>query len=341
MVKFSSQEVQQDSIRVRNTPIQDSVMVKPVSSSIISSIQQKDSVSHRIFLVPKRNVLINTDTTSFCTKNRIADITFYDSSNVVTRIEPFNYDRFPLLFTEKNKNIEAAELAALVRQLKPGLEIPFQPLHDDWIILIILFATFLFSLVRRSSRNMLPAMMRFILFLGINDPYSRDTGGIFNLESTIKNLISFLILGLFGYFAASYNNIIPSTVTGILFWLISVLVVIMAVTLRHIVCIITGSASGQRDVFMEYLLGVYQSYRFSALFMFIIIILMSYTTILSVKSSLTVGIILFATLYMIRIMRLFIIFINRNISIFYLILYLCALEILPVVISVKFISDLV
>ena len=51
-------------------------------------------------------------------------------------------------------------------------------------------------------------------------------------------------------------------------------------------------------------------------------------------------IIVLVTLYLIRIARLFIIFINKGISLFYLILYLCALEFLPVVICLKYISGL-
>ena len=93
-------------------------------------------------------------------------------------------------------------------------------------------------------------------------------------------------------------------------------------------------------MFTEYLLSIYQFYRFSASFIFVVTILISYTTIFPVKSYFTAGVIVLAILYLIRVIRLFIIFINKNISLFYLILYLCALEILPVLISVKYISGL-
>jgi hypothetical protein len=281
------------------------------------------------------------DTTSVSNRNSIADITFYDSNNIATRVDPLYKDRFPFAFTEKSRQMEAVLRASVVKQLKPGREIPLKPLHDDWIILIILIVIFLFSLVRKSSKNMLPGLTRFFLFRGINDPSSRDIGGLFQWESTIKNLISFLIFGLFAYSAASFYNFIPSAITGIIFWIISVMSVISAITLRHIICIITGSASGEKDLFRDYLDGIYQYYRFSALFLFVIIILMSYTTIFPVNSYFIAGIIVLGILYLIRIMRLFMIFLTRNISIFYLILYLCALEILPVVISVRYISGLI
>jgi hypothetical protein len=179
------------------------------------------------------------------------------------------------------------------------------------------------------------------LFRGINDPFSRDIGGLFHWQSTILNLISFLIIALFSYSAASYNDFIPFGIKGIVFWFISLGIIITAITLRHMVCIITGNASGEKEVFREYLLGVYQSYRLSALFLFVLIILMSYTVFFSAKVYFISGIIVIGLMYLIRVIRLFIIFINQNISIFYLILYLCALEILPVVISVKYFTGLV
>jgi hypothetical protein len=120
----------------------------------------------------------------------------------------------------------------------------------------------------------------------------------------------------------------------------SVGVIITAVSLRHLVCLLIGVTSGEKEVFSEYLLGVYQFYRFSSSFIFVVLVVLTYTTIFPVKTCFSAGVIVIATLYMMRVIRLFIIFINKNISLFYLILYLCALEILPVVIAVKYISGL-
>ena len=338
---FAYPEAQQDSISVKNVKAIGPGSLKSDSASAFNTLQSKDSLPHKLKVSAGKPVFTITDTTSVCIRNSIADVTFYDSNNVFTSIEPINFDRFPFLFAEKNRRIQEETKAALVKHLRPGSEIPFRQLHDDWIILLILVAIFLFAIIRKSSDNILQGVERFFLFRGVNDPSSRDTGGLFSWESTIKNLITFLILGLFGYSAASYYNIIPSAITGIIFWIISVMIISAAVTLRHIVCIITGSVSNEKEIFREYLMSVYQFYRFSAFFSFLLIILMSYTTIFPVKSCLITGIIVFATLYLIRILRLLIIFINRNISLFYLILYLCALEILPVLISVKYISGFV
>jgi len=333
-------EVQQDSIPVKTIRVQDSVSLTSDSASLFSTTRLKDSVPHRIRAAVPKSFIEIKDTISLCKRNIIEDVTFYDSNNIVYRVEPIHLDKFPFLFTQKGKHIQEEAKTLLVQHLRAGDEIPYKPIHNDWIILIILCSTFLFAIIRRSSDNIFLGVERFFLFRGVNDPSSRDIGGLFTWESSLKNLISFFILGLFAYSSAEFHNLIPPSINGIIFWILSVFIVITAVTLRHLVCIVTGSMSGEREVFMEYLLSIYQFYRFSALLIFVVTILMSYTTIFSVNACFIAGVTVLVILYLIRVLRLFIIFINKNISLFYLILYLCALEILPVVISVKYISGL-
>jgi hypothetical protein len=341
MMIISCSDTQQDTVKGRNIVLKDSFGIKSDSASIIKTPLSNDSVIHKLESAPKTAVIDFTDSTSVCGRNSIADITFYDSNNIVTKLEPGSSNGSPFLFIQKNKEMQIEARASLMKHLKTGQDLPVQPHHEDWRIWVILIAVFLYSLIRTTSKSMLPGVSRFFLLRGINDPSSRDIGGLFHWQSTILNLISFLIIGLFAYCVSSYYDFIPSGIRGIIFWLISVGIVISAVTLRHIVCLITGNASGEKEVFMEYLLGVYQSYRFSALFLFILIILMSYTALFPVRVYFISGIIVLGIIYLVRVSRLMIIFINRNISIFYLILYLCALEILPVLISVKYFTGLV
>jgi hypothetical protein len=340
MIVFCT-DLQQDTIQGKIVIKQDSVQSKSDSVSIIKDLQSKDSSSHKPVTASKIIRFVLSDTTSVCKRNSITDVTFYDSDNVIAKIGPDFSNRFPFLFTERNRQLQAEAKVSLVKQLKSGQDLPARQFHDDWVIGIILIAAFLFSLIRATSKSLFPGVPGFFLFRGINDPSSRDIGGLFHWHSTILNLISFFVIGLFSYFAAYYFNLIPPGISGLLFWLISLAIIISAVTLRHIICLITGNISGEKEVFSEYLLGVYQSYRFSAFFLFVLVIIISYTSMLPVRGSLISGFIVLGIMYMIRVLRLLIIFINRNISIFYLILYLCALEILPVLISVKYFTGLV
>ena len=67
-----------------------------------------------------------TDTISVCRRNSIEDVTFYDSNNLVTRIEPVHTDKFPFLFTAKDRMIKEEAKASLVKHLRAGDEIPLQ-----------------------------------------------------------------------------------------------------------------------------------------------------------------------------------------------------------------------
>jgi hypothetical protein len=341
MMIISSSDLQQDTVPRKIVINQDTTRINHDSVLNIISSQPKDSVRHKFTTVHQNIPVDYSDTTSVCTRNSIADPTFYDFNSFIFRIGFGSYKQFPFIFTEKVRKQQTEEKAFLIKHLKPGNDLPTYPLHTDWMILIILVAVFLNSLVKRTSGSLSPGFARFFLFRGINDPVSRDTGGLFHWQSTILNLISFLIIGLFGYSAASYYNFIPTGFKGITIWLIALGIVSSAITLRHITCVITGATSGEQEVFKKYLLGIYQSYRFGALFLFFIIILMSYTRILPIRDFIITGIIVVGLMYMIRVIRLVIIFLNRSISIFYLILYLCALEILPVLIIVKYFTGLV
>jgi len=284
---------------------------------------------------------IQLDTLMVCRRNPVADITFFDSANVITTISRGNSNSFPYVFIEKNIKRENDAKAILVKHLKSGMNLPEKTLDDGWIILVILLGAFLYSLLRNTSKSLLPELSRFFLFRGINDPGSRDIGGIFHWQSTILNLVSFLSISLFAYCIADANNVIPSGIRRLTVWLIFTGILIVAVTIRHIICNITGNISGKKEEFHEYLVGVYQSYRYGALVIFIMVILLMYTRFFPPEVYFYTGIFTLGLMYLVRILRLLIIFMKRNISIFYLILYLCALEILPVVISVKYFTGLV
>jgi hypothetical protein len=338
IIPFS--DTQQDSVPRKIVNNQDSARGKADSGSLVKFIQTKDSVKHKSTAVHLNTFIDNSDTTSVCTRNSIANPTFYDFNSFIFRIGFGSYKQFPFIFIEKVRQRQVEEKTLLIKHLKSGNDRPSQPLHTNWMILVILVSVFLYSIVRKTSRNLSPDFARFFLFRGIKESVSRDIGGLFHWQTTILNLSSFLMIGLFGYSAASYYNIIPTGSRGIVIWLIALGIICSAVTLRHITCLITGAASGRQEVFREYLLGIYQSYRFGAFFLSAIIILMSYTRIFHVGDLILSGIIVVGLMYLIRIIRLLIIFLNRNISIFYLILYLCALEILPVLIVVKYFTGL-
>ncbi len=282
----------------------------------------------------------NTDTTSVSSRGAVASVTFHDSGLFILSDDFGTNKGFPEQFIRQNNEIYNRTFTALIRNLREGEELPDRPVHSDWIIGIVLVCAYLYSLLKSTSKSMMPELTRFFLFRGISDPASRDMSLLFNWQATLLNLISFIIIGLFLFCVAAWYEFIPEGIPGIIFWLICFGAVVVSVTLRHIVCTITGNLSGKRDLFNEYILNVYRSYRYSSLILFLLVILILYTEFFSPPAFFMTGVILTAIIYIFRITRLLRCFLKQDISIFYLILYLCALEILPVLILLRYFEGL-
>ena len=281
-----------------------------------------------------------TDTTSVCARNSIADFTMNDSLGFLRNSDRLPPVFFPYHLTEKSRPVTNEQSVTIISNLKTGKDLPQKPLHHDWITVIILLSAYLWLIVRTTTRNIFPELTRFILFRGINESSARDTGALFTWQSTVLNLISFIIIGLFVYCVSEWYEFIPAGIPPPLFMVISLCAVILSITFRHFICLAAGNLSGESEAFNEYLISVYQSYRFSSVIVIVLVILLVYTVILPPQFFFILGAIVLIIFYLLRVFRLFLIFMKRNISVLYLILYLCALEILPVLILVKYFTGL-
>ncbi len=281
---------------------------------------------------------LKKDTTSVCMRNTIADVTFTDSLSFVKNIRPYTSGTIPFRFTKKSGTEPGQYRPLLIRDLRVGTEPARNPFHQDWVTILVFLSFWLFLLVKSTIRNMRPELTRFFMFRGINEPVSRDTATLFYWQSTVFNFISFLVISLFVYSAAAYFNLSPSGIHPLFTILILFGIVSVTITLRHFVCVSAGKLSGQSDVFNEYLINIYHSYRYCSYALFFLVLLTFYTIIFPPLVSIIAGFAVMTLFYIYRVTRLFLIFIKRHISIFYLILYLCALEILPILILAKYIS---
>lgn len=325
----------QDTVRQKTDTTHLQIRLPADSSGITDTVPVK-----KIVIRPAREKPAPVDITAVSRRNPSSDFTFSDSSNMTGHSGQSGKLLFPFTLIEKNRKQESFARTMLMKNLREGKELPVRPFHNDWIILILLLSAFLFSLIRTFSRRFVPEVTRFFFFRGIGDSSSRDIAGLFLWHSTLTNLISFFGIALFAYYTGIYYDLIPGGMSGFVFWIISFGIIIVSITFRHIICYLAGSISNQTDLFNEYIITIYLSYRFSSLVLFIIVILLSYTRILPPNVLFIIGFLAFACMYLFRLLRLSFIFIRRNFSILYLILYLCALEFLPVLVMLKYFTGL-
>jgi hypothetical protein len=251
-----------------NIILQDTVRQKTDTThlqvkSTVDSAVISDTVPVKKVLLPALKEKPAQPDITAVSRRPVPGLTFYDTSGVITEPGLQNRLFFPFTLIEKNQKRESEARKILIKHLKEGLPLPVRPFHDDWIILILILSALLFSLIRTFSKRFVPEFTRFFFFRGLGEPASRDIAALFHWHSTLTNLISFFGIALFSYCAGLYYDLLPHGVTGFLFWLICFGVVIVSITLRHITCYLAGTISGQADLFGEYIITVYHSYRFS------------------------------------------------------------------------------
>jgi hypothetical protein len=328
----------QDTIK-KKIVFQDSV--KQLADTSDKKSVPDSSLAHKAVYFQPVKITEVKDTTSICIRNRFSDVTFSDSSGIMLRIDGTHLQDFPYLFTELHRKRNEEIRSDLVKHLRSGNNIPPDSFHNDWALPVILFSVLIYGTIKGESARFFRAIFKFISFRGINENKSRDMGSFIQWQSILVNLASFINISLFAFITSVWYEIFPFDISSVVYWLILFLIIISAFTFRHLICIITGNISGEKEVFREYLSGIYQAYRLAGLLLLILTTLILYTSFMPVNVLIYAGFSLIALIYFIRVIHLFLIFINRHVSIFYLILYLCALEILPVVILVKYVTGLV
>jgi len=342
-VMFTGAEIQ-DTIRPQiniridvDKLLPDSVFTR--LDNVPEHIRIADSI-RKIRRTPRMPEVIITDTTSVCARNSIADVTFFDPSGLFRNIGGSQPVFFPFKTTEKPAEVFTEHTSKAAGNLRDGILMPMKPVHHDWLIGVIFVCAYLWLTVRSANRSFFREISRFFLFRGINESSSRDTGALFTWQSTILNFVTFTVIALFVYSFAELRDMIPVGISPFVFMLICLGAIIAGITSRHLVCTAAGSLSDRQEVFDEHLVTVYNSYRFVSILLLAIVIMLAYTAVLPERFLLGAGIVIFFVFYLLRTFRLFLIFMKRNISFLYLILYLCALEILPVLILIRYFNQL-
>jgi hypothetical protein len=331
----------QDTIKQQKLVGKDTIKHLPDTSVNKTSFHTDSSGTQKVIHIQPVLIPLYKDTLSSCSRNSIADVTFYDSANITTRIDEKLLQNFPFVFTKRNNSIREETKTELVKHLRSGEELPNDLFHNDWALPVILLSTCIYAVIKSESGNFFRGILKFISFRSIKETSSREAGLFFQWQSILFNLASFINISLFAFFTSVWYDVPLFNAGRFINWIILLSIIISAFTLRHFLCIVTGNMSGEREVFRDYLRGIYQAYRIAGLLLLILIVLILYTAFIPVNILFYTGFSLIVLLYSIRVLHLFLIFINRHVSIFYLILYLCALEILPVVILVKYVTGLV
>jgi len=233
------------------------------------------------------------------------------------------------------------ELYRYVNRL-PGQPVPEGILNSDFsfgmLSVSLVLITVLYAFARKGILNS---------FLSLDLKRHHETP---TLHSSVTitwpplalNLFTLLNVSLFAVIAAVHTGALSPMPDGEMIKTTALCLAGFAGILifRHTTCIIVAAVTAQKKLFMEYVSVVYNTWFIAAVFYFVLSSIILFIPLKTPFSVIYAGAILTVILLFLRTIKLLNIFIVRRVPILYFILYLCALEVLPVLIVLKILDVL-
>lgn len=206
---------------------------------------------------------------------------------------------------------------------------------NDWILGIILVSFVILAWIRLFYNKFLSPT--FVAVLNQQASYNlfQDKSAVSARVSLGLNLIFYLNAGLYIYLAAIYLGLNIPGVTGFRAFALMPIILVVIFLIKYVIAALVGVISLTQKTYAEYIHNVFLFNKNLGLVLFPVILGMVYMSDRLLPLFFYTGIAFVVALYLLRLFRGLQIFIKEGVSIFYWILYLCALEFLPVFLFFK------
>jgi len=205
----------------------------------------------------------------------------------------------------------------------------------DWITILLIASFLLLGWVRLFNKKYLASMVKSIINYNESITLYREKNSLMERASFIINLLFISNISLFILQVTQFFNIqLPEINKHLLYILLSSGFVGLYI-LRALTSNLIGYTFLLQKVFSTYLHNVNIYTKTTGLLLFPLIVALQFIAYEYLGFIIYLGIAIVCVLYLIQILRAFQIIIRNNVSIFYMILYLCAFEIAPLLIIYK------
>jgi hypothetical protein len=211
----------------------------------------------------------------------------------------------------------------------------------DWFTITIVFSLFVFSLIKVTYQKFIVQIVTSIIDYQVAMRLYRERNVLFRNVSFGLHFVFYANIGLFINYLVDYYNLTPlfqNNFVNILFYCTTVLFIY---NIKSLTSKILGYIFLVQDNFSQYIHNVNLYNKNIGLFLFPIIIIYPFTLDKFKPFVIYAGLLLLLIMFLLRSYRSAQIIMRKGISLFYLILYLCAVEILPVLLLVKYVSTLI
>jgi len=213
--------------------------------------------------------------------------------------------------------------------------------NHDWLLGIFLFITFLFIWIRLFYGRFFSVLLNAFSSLQLAIKLFRERNILQSRVSIVIDFIYLLALSLFLFVLSAHFGWLSGKRESIYVFLAIFNVVVLYAVLRSVVLKITGFVFDNGAVFAEYTHHVYVINKVAGIFLFPVVVLSHYLPDAIVPVLQWTGILLCVGAFIFKIIRSYQIIIRKHIPLFYLFLYLCTLEILPLLLGYKVVISLI
>ena len=232
-------------------------------------------------------------------------------------------------------------IESVPRNFQAERGVPITSFNSDWMVGVLLFALVLMAIVRFSFSKYLFKVFDSILNYQTASNLLSEKN-MRNLRGSIfLNFLFFVNLALFLVQYAVYILSLNQENNNFIFFLYSFLLLVVVYSGKAIIIRLMGYIFGAIKEAKEYLHTVFIYNKNLGLFLLPITISVPFIAPYATPMLLNFGLFITLIFYTFRLFRGFKILFRQHVSIFYMILYLCALEILPLLMIYKLLYLLV
>lgn len=211
----------------------------------------------------------------------------------------------------------------------------------DWLLGIFLFLVLLFVWIRIFYNKFFSSLGSALSSFQLSSKLFEEKNVLHQRVSIVLDFIYITVFSVFLFEYIEYTGDARAGMTGMRLFLLLLNIVLLYTISRVVVLRLTGSLFMSRRLFAEYMHNTFVVNKGMGIVLFPVIIMAQYLPFKIIPVVFILGIIVFIAAFLLKTLRAYQIIMRRDILLFYLILYLCTLEILPLLLGYKFATSLI
>jgi len=213
--------------------------------------------------------------------------------------------------------------------------------HFDWFLGIFLFLSILFIWIRMFYGKYFSILAGALGSSQMSTKLFRERNVLVRRVSFVLDFIYLVILSMFTFEVLHHFDLFGSRLSIFNQFMLILNIVMIYTLLRVALLRMTGNLFLKRSLFLEYIHSTFVVNKGTGLLLIPVVVAGHYFPQTLVSPVMLVGLFFLAVAFIWKTIRGYQIIKRKDIAIFYLILYLCTLEILPLLIGYKFIITLI